>query len=221
MRIVNVVALAALAAWATAASAQDATKTTEAAKAAAPDQSTVSYPYSFFAAQQPNTAMDMIMRVPGFTFDDGSSVRGFAGAAGNVLINGQRPASKSDDLNSILIRTPASQVERIDVIRGGAPGIDMQGKAVVANVILKKGAGFNGVAAVAATWREEGRIYPELKLEGHWQTADTTRELTLNRPLNASVPISLIRTTSVPPSAVARSMSVLRRMRSSVVRGIS
>jgi hypothetical protein len=57
-------------------------------------------------------------------------VRGFEGAAGDVLIDGELPTSKSDDLESVLRRIPASQVARIDLIRGGAPGIDMHGKVV-------------------------------------------------------------------------------------------
>ena len=95
--------------------------------------SIMAYPAAFFASAQPNTAMDMIGRLPGFNFDGGDGVRGFSGAAGNVLIDSERPATKSDDLESILRRIPATQVERIEVIRGGAPGIDMQGQSVVAN----------------------------------------------------------------------------------------
>src|SRR5947209_3781602 len=108
----------------------------------------ISYPASFFAPMGVNTAFDMVQRIPGFTFDDGASVRGFAGAAGNVLIDGQRPASKTDDLTGVLTRLPLAQVERIDLIRGAQPGIDMQGKTVVANVIRRKDRGFSGVAAV-------------------------------------------------------------------------
>ena len=92
----------------------------------------------FFAAQRPNTALDMVNRVPGFSIDDGSGARGFEGAVGNVLINNARPASKNDAGSSVLNRTLARQVERIELIRGGAPGIDMQGFSVVVNVILKK-----------------------------------------------------------------------------------
>ena len=95
------------------------------------------FPPDFFAEQQPNTALDMINRVPGFSVDDGSGSRGFEGAVGNVLINGARPASKNDTGSNVLSRTPAGQVERIELVRGGAPGIDMQGYSVVANVILK------------------------------------------------------------------------------------
>ncbi|HEY8574166.1 TonB-dependent receptor plug domain-containing protein [Phenylobacterium sp.] len=130
-------------------------------QAAAPEtaaqQGVISYPPSYFAAQQPNSAMDMLSRIPGFSFDAGSSVRGFEGAAGNVLIDGQRPSSKSDDLGSIIQRIPASQVERIDVIRGGAPGIDMQGKTVLANIIRKKGGGRRGMVQASDLHLWDGR----------------------------------------------------------------
>src|SRR5438105_4785656 len=61
------------------------------------------YPAAFFSDSRPATAYDMIGRVPGFAFDNGlsTSVRGFAGSAGNVLVNGSRPTAKTDDLNSI------------------------------------------------------------------------------------------------------------------------
>lgn len=91
----------------------------------------------FFAAQRPNTALDMVNRVPGFSIDNGSGARGFEGAVGNVLINNNRPASKNDSGSNVLGRTLANQVEHIELIRGGAPGIDMQGYSVVVNVILK------------------------------------------------------------------------------------
>jgi hypothetical protein len=95
------------------------------------------YEPAFFAASNPANALDMVSRIPGFSVSDGASVRGFAGAGGNVLINGSRPASKDDTGSSVLSRTPASRVERIELIRGGAPGIDMQGQSVVVNVILR------------------------------------------------------------------------------------
>jgi hypothetical protein len=104
---------------------------------AQPGAATLSYPASDFAGAQLNTAYDMVTRLPGFVFDNGNSARGFAGTAGNVLIDGARSSAKADDLQAVLKRIPVASVDRIDVIRGGAPGIDMQGQAVVANVILK------------------------------------------------------------------------------------
>jgi outer membrane receptor protein involved in Fe transport len=106
--------------------------------AAADSQSTLVYDAAYFAESRPNTAYDMIGRLPGFTFTDVGSARGFAGNAGNVLINGERPTSKADSLQSVLQRIPSVDVERIELIRGGAPGIDMQGLTVVANVILRR-----------------------------------------------------------------------------------
>lgn len=104
----------------------------------------------FFAAQRPNTALDMVDRVPGFTTDDGAGTRGFEGSVGNILINNNRPASKNDAGTDVLERTPASRVDRIELIRGGAPGIDMQGYSVVVNVILKTAASHQSIATWSA-----------------------------------------------------------------------
>jgi outer membrane receptor protein involved in Fe transport len=133
---------------------------------AAPTQGVISYPVSFFDAARPANALEMVQRIPGFTLDIGDEVRGFEGAAGNVLIDGQRPASKSDVLDQLLQRIPVSQIERIDLIRGGAPGIDMQGKTVLANVIRKSGGGFRGLAAWSANYVvDDGRTAPSIRLE--------------------------------------------------------
>ena len=130
-------------------------------------QGVISYRPEFFASFQPVNAMEMILRVPGFTFDGGDDVRGFAGAAGNVLIDGQRPAAKTDSLESILRRLPASQIERLELIRGSAPGIDMQGKTVLVNVVRKNGGGFRGLISVAANYVvDDGRTPPAIRVEG-------------------------------------------------------
>lgn len=111
----------------------------------------------FFASLQPNTAQDMVNRLPGFVLNDGADTRGFEGAVGNVLINNSRPASKSETGSNVLSRTPAAQVERIELIRGGAPGIDMQGYGVVANVILKKGSVKQGILTLNSQQFDGGR----------------------------------------------------------------
>ncbi len=95
----------------------------------------IAYPAAFFAGSRPTSAFDMIQRLPGFSLSGGDNVRGFAGSGGNVLINGQRPTSKSVMLEVQLRRIPANTVERIELIRGGAPGIDMMGQTLVANII--------------------------------------------------------------------------------------
>ncbi|HVL41299.1 MAG TPA: TonB-dependent receptor, partial [Brevundimonas sp.] len=120
-----------------AASAQTPSEQQAAPQADAAQQGVLIFTPDFFADQRPNSALDMVNRVPGFAVVDGDGSRGFEGAVGNILINGSRPASKNDTGSAVLNRTLASQVERIELIRGGAPGIDMQGFAVVVNVITK------------------------------------------------------------------------------------
>ncbi len=96
----------------------------------------VDYPASFFERYQPNTALEMVIQIPGFQLDDGDSNRGFASTAGNILINDRRPSTKQDAPSAILARIPASQVERIELLRGQVRNIDLQGQSIVANVIL-------------------------------------------------------------------------------------
>ncbi|WP_430425965.1 TonB-dependent receptor plug domain-containing protein [Phenylobacterium sp.] len=98
----------------------------------------VAYPASYYEEMRITSAREMIERTPGFVLDKGDSSRG-TGGGGNVLIDGERPASKSQSIDSVLSRIPSGSVERIEVIRGGAPGIDMQGQGVVANVVRKGG----------------------------------------------------------------------------------
>ncbi len=101
----------------------------------APLAAAQSYRPDYFAQSQASTAMDMVARLPGFVFDGGNVSRG---VAGNVLINGKRPAAKTDPLGEVLGRIPLAAVEHIDVINGGAGGIDMQGYPTVANILLKQ-----------------------------------------------------------------------------------
>lgn len=130
--------LATTAALAFAAAAPALAETTRAPQTAeASDQGVLIFAPDFFKDARPNTALDMVNRIPGFSVNDGDGARGFEGAVGNILINGSRPASKNDTGSNVLSRTVAAQVERIELVRGGAPGIEMQGYSVVANVILK------------------------------------------------------------------------------------
>lgn len=136
---------------------------------ALPERGVIAYPPSFFADARPVNAYDMVIRLPGFTFDKGATVRGLAGSAGNVLIDGQPPVSKNDVLDEALKRIPAQSVERIELIRGGAPGIDMEGRTVLANVVRKQTAGFRGAVAPATYYVFDGRWLPGLRFEAQWR----------------------------------------------------
>jgi hypothetical protein len=127
-----------------AAEAQAAPPSTQQVAPLAAERGVIAYPPAFFADIRPVSAYDMVIRVPGFTFDKGSTVRGLEGSGGNVLIDGHPPLAKNDPLEDILRRIPADSVAHVEVIRGGAPGIDMEGRSVLANVVRKQVAGFRG-----------------------------------------------------------------------------
>jgi len=151
-----------------------ATAATPGPAAAAPH--VITYPAAFYAASQPITALDMLQHTPGFTFDAGADARGFAGAAGNVLLDGARPASKDDPLGDILRRIPAASVLRIDVILGGAPGVDMQGKSVLANVVRRTDAGAKLTVNLSGTHGLDSQIAGNLLIEGEDRVGSTAYE---------------------------------------------
>lgn len=99
----------------------------------------VVYPAAWFAAYAPADALDMAERVPGFSLQEGADVRGFSGAAGNVVINGARPNIKSDSLVEVLRRIPVSQVVRMELVPGRLLGADYQSRAQVLNVVMSAG----------------------------------------------------------------------------------
>lgn len=113
-----------------------------------------SYTPADFTRFAPTTALDMLRNVPGFLIRaDQSGARGLGQANENVLVNGQRLASKSDDLFAQLGRIPAASVVRIDIVDGGTlsiPGLSGQ----VADVITKPDA-FSG----SFNWRGEVRAH--------------------------------------------------------------
>lgn len=118
----------------------------------------ISYDADYFSAFTPRTALDMVERVPGFTLSEGEERRGFAGAAGNVLIDGAPPAVKSDDLDEILERIPASDVVRVEIIRGeGANASSAQ--AVRVNVVRRPSDGA-GVWEASLERADDGRVSP-------------------------------------------------------------
>ena len=143
-----------------------------AAEAAAPtagEKGVIAYPPGFFADASPTSAYDMVIRLPGFTFDKGALVRGLADAGGNVLVDGQPPVSKNDTLDELLKRIPAGSVARVELIRGGAPGIDMQGKTVLANVVRKTTGGFRAAVSPSMNFIYDGRVLNSLRAEAQWR----------------------------------------------------
>lgn len=141
---------------------------------------TSAYRPEYFTPMRPSTAMDMVTWLPGFIFEDTRPMRGLEAATGNVLIDGKPPTSKTDTLQSVLRRIPSSQVERVDIIVGGAPGIDMHGRAVIANVVLKSSAKRQHVVTLTSKVDLHGRSSPEVLMTTSKKDNNRTLEASLN-----------------------------------------
>jgi len=133
------------------------------------------YPLSYFEQYLPQNAFQMIERLPGFNFDSGADQRGFGGNAGNVLIDGARPISKSGGLSAALTRLPAAQVVRIEILRASEGNGKAAGQSIVANVI-RKTEGSSGTWAFKLRRDPGGEIQPNIEAAintsiDDWQTA--------------------------------------------------
>jgi outer membrane receptor protein involved in Fe transport len=143
-----------------------------------PQARAASYGPDFFAPFNPVTAEDVVRRVPGFTLDNGLERRGFAGAAGNVLINGERPSSKTP-ISEQLSRISARDVLRVDVHAGGA--VDLRGYALVVDVQLRpRQAGATNTYVVQAGVLEPGEsVNPVVVATSAFRVGSTDVSLTI------------------------------------------
>ena len=160
-----------------------ATEDGVAAAVAAPqgDVRAKSYDAAWFAAFAPSNALDMVRRIPGFQLeqpDNGdAAVRGFSQAAGNVVINGARPSSKSEGLDQLLARIPASRVVRIEVASGEVYGSDYAAKSQVVNLVLSEAGGIDGNVKASLTRVWTGRLMPDLEASALIRTGGSTISL--------------------------------------------
>jgi hypothetical protein len=138
------------------------------------------YEAAYFQTFSPSNALDMVQRVPGFSLDIGAQeVRGFAGAAGNVVINGARPSSKSDTLDTILARIPASRVARVEVGPGDLFGSEYSGRPQVLNLVLNSAGGLAGTFDGTVRRDFSGQVTPEGSVSGLLRRGPSTFNLAL------------------------------------------
>lgn len=141
----------------------------------------VAFDAASFAASAPDHAYDMVMRLPGFSLVKADTqVRGYAGARGNVLIDGVQPTSRREDIVNLLRRIPAASVDRIELIRGGASGVDMDGHAVLANVIRKRAATSDMALQAGMALATDGWAGPQAQFEYGRRQGDRALELVLS-----------------------------------------
>ncbi len=119
----------------------------------AEDETTVTYPRSYFDQYGPVTAKDMLDRIPGLGSTTGggppgsgggfrgggggSGGRGFGSGSGSteILINGKRTAGKNNQTSGVLTRISSDQVDYIQLIRGTSGELDVRGSGQVINIV--------------------------------------------------------------------------------------
>lgn len=144
------------------------------ASAEASASDTTVYLASDFAAFSPQSALDIVERTPGFVLVEGEDVRGFGAGGSNVLIDGARPSSKSGGIADALRRIPASQVERVELLRN-ANTSEAQGQALVLNIVRVRG-GASGTWFGEVERNARGVLYPRAEVTyaratGEWETS--------------------------------------------------
>ena len=113
------------------------------------------YTAEFFSQFSPRTALDMVRQVPGFALQEvDEEKRGYAAAAGNVLIDGEYPSNKSQTLEDILQRIPADQVVRIELWRSDSGDVGSSRASTLANIVRSRSAG-SGVWGVGAEYAQQ------------------------------------------------------------------
>lgn len=131
----------------------------------------------FFATYAPVTALDMVRRIPGFSIDQGEGRRGFGENASNVLIDGDRPSTKSDDIMTILSRIPASQVAFISLSEQAGADTETQGQGQVVNVVRRRTAKVNGTYEATIVAGRRYGFQPSLNTSATMRRGDTSYEV--------------------------------------------
>ncbi len=119
------------------------------------------YRPEYFTSSHPSSAYEMVGLLPSFQLVEGNTtVRGYAGAVGNVLIDGRPPSSKQETLATILGRITPDSVERIEILRTGAEGVDFLGYPMLANVVLKPNTAPRGQVSLEDSFFRHGMSNP-------------------------------------------------------------
>ena len=104
------------------------------------------YDQAYFRQYNITNAADAIKRIPGvenlssgnnsYEPGDKNNRRGFGSSGTQILINGERQSSKSNNIIKTLERINADSLIRIDVIRGTEAGLDVRSDGVIVNIIV-------------------------------------------------------------------------------------
>ena len=106
------------------------------------------YDKAYFKQFNITNAADAIKRIPGVenlssgnssqNYEPGSNnkKRGFGSSGTQILINGERQSSKSNNIIKTLERINAQSLIKIEVIRGSEAGLDVRSDGIIVNIIV-------------------------------------------------------------------------------------
>ena len=104
------------------------------------------YDQTYFRQYNITNAADAIKRIPGvenlssgnnsYEPGDNNKRRGFGSSGTQILINGERQSSKSNNIIKTLERINVDSLIRIEVIRGTEAGLDVRSDGVIVNIIV-------------------------------------------------------------------------------------
>ena len=131
------------------------------------DDSTITFPASYFAQFSPTTINDMLDRVPGIELIRAGSGtlaadgdRGL-GSESPILIDGKRLAGKASEADSQLARISADEVDYIEIIRGTSSDLDVQNSGQIVNIVLLESQSRSTIASeLTLNYHEDGTSNP-------------------------------------------------------------
>lgn len=122
----------------------------------------------------------MVNRIPGFSIEDSEGRRGFGENAGNVLIDGDRPSTKADDIFTLLSRIPASQVDYIGLTEAAGGDGEARGKAQIVNVVRKKSNKVSGTYEAFTTLGQHHDVTPHGNASASFRRGASTFDVNAN-----------------------------------------
>ena len=112
---------------------------------------------SVFEAARSQNALDMVRHIRGFAFEPGRDGSREIADTGNVLVGGQRPQLRGRSLTTELQSIPARSVERVELIRNGARGVDMRGRTLLMNIVVRRTGELHGSLSAIGSLNPAGR----------------------------------------------------------------
>ena len=151
------------------------------------EDSTVTYPASYFEQFSPVSVSDMLNQIPGIDrildADLGSLTLGNQmdrglGASSPILIDGKRLAGKANEAASQLDRIAAIEVDYIEIIRGTSSDLDVQNAGQLVNIVLKQAQSRSSFSFEAGVRHfDNGKVDPEGSLSLTGQSGKLSYQL--------------------------------------------